>query len=107
MPKTFDEFRELYKGEDDEELVWVNDRSRKQCKAPEFYKVVTGNWAFEGKRSEWCRRAKDAGPLAVFAGNVDLLAHDMLRRRKVRADIGAAVERVRAKQGVMKSNSKL
>lgn len=107
VSKTFDEFRELYKGKDDKDLVWVKDRSKKQCKAPEFYKVVTGNWTFEGTRSEWCEGVKDAGPLSVCVGDVDLPAYDKLRKKKVRADIDAAIERVRVKKSLVKRNSKL
>ena len=94
VPRTFDQMIEEWRDESDfggRELVFVGDKSVKQCPAPDFYKVVTRGFAFSGKRSEMFHGVEGCLSLDLKKGELD--KYRAMRRDKVRADIDACKTR--------------
>lgn len=91
VPHTWDYFCDLY-GEGSKQLVWTRDEGRKRCPAAEFYGITHRDWRFETGRSKHLKKVE--GKLNIQASDEELRGYDVVRRKKVMADIEAAKARM-------------
>lgn len=98
VQQTLDEHVKLFSdcGEGTFEVKWEKDRGVRQAPMVEFYKVVSGDWRFETGRSEVFKDVK--GVLSIDVKDVDLEGYNEVRKRKVKADIAAAMRKQEARR---------